>query len=87
MGWEPDRVPDAQGFVIESPIVCLTRKAPMQKPACLAISAVFSFGIALAQTPEGPLTSFPYTPGLDVSAMDKSADPCMDFYRTRAADG
>jgi endothelin-converting enzyme/putative endopeptidase len=30
---------------------------------------------------ETPLNSLPYTPGLDVSAMDKSADPCVDFYR------
>ncbi len=30
---------------------------------------------------ETPLTSFPYTPGLDVAAMDKSADPCVDFYQ------
>jgi putative endopeptidase len=42
--------------------------------------------IAAAQTPptkpaEQPATSFPYTPGLDVNAMDKSADPCVDFYQ------
>src|SRR5256885_16971406 len=46
--------------------------------------------LTFAQTPatepalrpaETPLTSLPYTPGLDVSAMDKSADPCIDFYR------
>jgi len=30
---------------------------------------------------ETPLTSLPYTPGLDPGAMDKSADPCVDFYR------
>ena len=23
----------------------------------------------------------PYTPGLDVTAMDRSADPCIDFYQ------
>jgi len=33
------------------------------------------------KTAEQPATSFPYTPGLDVSAMDKSADPCVDFYQ------
>jgi endothelin-converting enzyme/putative endopeptidase len=30
---------------------------------------------------ERPATEFPYTPGLDVSSMDRSADPCVDFYQ------
>lgn len=30
---------------------------------------------------ETPLVALPYTPGLDVSAMDTSADACVDFYR------
>ncbi len=34
-----------------------------------------------ARPAETPLTSFPYTPGLDPGAMDASADPCVDFYR------
>ena len=36
-----------------------------------------------AQTPpaDKPATSFPYTPGLDVNAMDKTTDPCVDFYQ------
>ena len=29
---------------------------------------------------EQPLASLPYTPGLDVGAMDRSVDPCQDFY-------
>jgi endothelin-converting enzyme/putative endopeptidase len=33
------------------------------------------------QAQEKPLTSFPYTPGLDVTAMEKTADPCVDFYQ------
>src|ERR1700688_3078475 len=28
-----------------------------------------------------PLTEFPYTPSLDVPSMDRSADPCVDFYQ------
>jgi len=30
---------------------------------------------------ETPLAALPYTPGLDLAAMDRSADPCVDFYR------
>ena len=28
-----------------------------------------------------PLAALPYTPGLDVNAMDRTADPCQDFYQ------
>ncbi len=30
---------------------------------------------------EAPLSELPYTPSLDLSAMDRSADPCTDFYQ------
>jgi endothelin-converting enzyme/putative endopeptidase len=36
---------------------------------------------AFAQQPDTPLKSFPYTPGLDVNAMDRTADACGDFYQ------
>ena len=49
----------------------------MRIPALLLLSA----SLACFAAEETPLTSFPYTPGLDVSAMDKSADPCVDFYQ------
>ncbi len=49
-------------------------------PSCLA--AVLSLaGVTLAQGPDRPITEFPYTPGLDVKAMDRTADPCVDFYQ------
>src|ERR1051326_3572123 len=42
----------------------------------------------ITETPEGtpskhetPLSAMPYTPSLDVSAMDKTANPCDDFYQ------
>jgi endothelin-converting enzyme/putative endopeptidase len=31
-------------------------------------------------TAEAPLPALPYTPGLDVASMDRSVDPCVDFY-------
>ncbi len=40
-----------------------------------------ALGPSPASSGETPLTSFPYTPGLDVSAMDATADPCVDFYQ------
>src|SRR5262252_9123987 len=30
---------------------------------------------------ERPLTSLPYTPSLDTTFMDRSADPCVNFYQ------
>jgi len=36
---------------------------------------------ALAQSAEAPLDALPYTPSLDVSAMDRSVDPCDDLYQ------
>jgi len=46
----------------------------------LALYASVAFAQAPA-TPESPLAALPYTPGLDVSAMDRNADPCQDFYQ------
>ncbi len=31
--------------------------------------------------PLQPLNAIPYTPGLDLNSMDRSADPCVDFYK------
>src|SRR6476646_9081302 len=28
-----------------------------------------------------PLTELPYTPGLDVTSLDRATDPCVDFYK------
>lgn len=44
--------------------------------AVLALCA----SVALGQE-NRPLTALPYTPSLDVPSMDKSADPCSDFYQ------
>src|ERR1700736_5213392 len=42
------------------------------------IIAVLCFIVSLsAQT---PLSALPYTPSLDIPSMDRSLDPCVDFY-------
>lgn len=38
-------------------------------------------GSVLAAEPETPFRELPYTPGLDVKSMDRTADPCVDFYQ------
>jgi endothelin-converting enzyme/putative endopeptidase len=50
------------------------------------LALLFGSGFCVGQTTaiapaaaETPLTALPDTPGLDVSAMDKNADACVDF--------
>src|SRR6266536_1301446 len=54
-------------------------------PALLAVLLVASPLVAQEPSPrpakERPLKALPYTPSLDVPSMDKSADPCVDFYQ------
>lgn len=46
------------------------------------ISAVFAVCRSSAQTPTvTPLTALPYTPSLDIPSMDRTVNPCEDFYR------
>jgi endothelin-converting enzyme/putative endopeptidase len=53
----------------------------MRKLASILVSLSVA-GAAAAQAPaDQPVTTFPYTPGLDVNAMDRGADPCVDFYQ------
>ena len=47
------------------------------------ICFVLTLGICsvAAARDDAPTTSLPYTPSLDTSAMDRSADPCEDLYQ------
>ena len=50
--------------------------------AALALAACAAVAVRAQEAPAAtPLTRLPYTPVFDVSAMDKSADPCVDFYQ------
>jgi putative endopeptidase len=42
-------------------------------PACIAQTA--------ATPADQPLDKIPYSPSLDVTSMDRTADPCADFYQ------
>jgi putative endopeptidase len=56
-------------------------------PALLAVAAsalaadpAAGPAAAPAAAAKRPLAALPYTPGLDPSAMDRTADPCLDFF-------
>jgi putative endopeptidase len=52
--------------------------------ACVSVASVCA---ASGQTsppaapPQQPLSAIPYTPSLDLNSMDRSVDPCVDFYK------
>jgi endothelin-converting enzyme/putative endopeptidase len=50
----------------------------MKKSFACATFAIFVSVACLAQS--APEPALPYSPSLDVTSMDKSVDPCVDFY-------
>ncbi len=50
----------------------------MIRPTIVALAFA---SVLIAQAPKDkPLEALPYTPSLDVSSMDRSVNPCVDFY-------
>jgi putative endopeptidase len=54
-------------------------KKTLAWPLCLIVTALAAAQNPATQSLQQP--AMPYTPSLDVSSMDKSADPCVDFYQ------
>src|SRR5258708_15813987 len=48
---------------------------------CVVLAVAQSAPQSAAVPEKHPITKMPYTPSLDVTAMDKSADPCVNFYQ------
>jgi endothelin-converting enzyme/putative endopeptidase len=46
--------------------------------ACFIAAGALS---AQETAPQTPLTALPYSPSLDLTSMDRSADPCVNFYQ------
>jgi putative endopeptidase len=46
---------------------------------CVFVLGCLMSGLAQGQTAEEPI--LPYTPSLDLTSMDKTADPCVNFYQ------
>ncbi len=52
-----------------------------QNTAPAATPAQVAPPVAQAKAVERPLEALPYTPSFDVPSMDRTADPCVDFYQ------
>jgi endothelin-converting enzyme/putative endopeptidase len=48
--------------------------------ACVPLTILTLISFSFAQSAP-PAPTLPYSPSLDVSSMDKSVDPCVDFYQ------
>ncbi len=55
----------------------------MLRNTLLSCGAAFAFcgATLLAQQPAQPLQAMPYSPSLDTTNLDRSVDPCVDFYK------
>src|SRR5579863_5410282 len=66
-------------------ITCSVRRGPRMRPKKSSLGAMrfFPAFLTLAISPafaQQPLTTLPYTPSLDLRAMDRSIQPCDNFY-------
>src|SRR5579862_4446068 len=46
----------------------------------MRFSVIAFFAVSLTLFAQQPISSLPYTPALDTSAMDRSVDPCGNFF-------
>ncbi len=51
------------------------------KPSRLAIPLLLSTAAFAQSAPDTPLFALPYSPSLNPASMDRSVDPCTDFYK------
>jgi endothelin-converting enzyme/putative endopeptidase len=59
---------------------CPSQEKTMHRFILPILVLLSPFALA-AQKADKPLTQLPYTPSLDVKAMDRSVEPCADFYQ------
>ena len=61
-------------------ILVLAQTQPRSIPGSESLQTSPTAGMA-APVEKHPLQSLPYTPSLDLNSMDRTADPCDDFYQ------
>jgi endothelin-converting enzyme/putative endopeptidase len=56
-------------------------RRPWLRPILSALLWMVAGTLHAATGDEQPLAALPHSPGLDVGSLDRSVDPCVDFYR------
>ncbi len=59
---------------------CFASRAARRGLAASVVWLIAALALGDDAPPPAPLAELPYTPSLDVLAMDRSADPCSDLY-------
>ncbi len=69
-------------FLMGAGLLCIAAVAAVAQTPTGAASTPSSIAPPprVVAAPDKPLQSLPYTPSLDVNAMDRSVDPCEDLY-------
>jgi putative endopeptidase len=67
------------GVLVTVPVLTVVLAA--QEPARAQTDGRIPAQAPPATAVKRPITELPYTPGLDLASMDRSADPCVDFYQ------
>ena len=62
-------------------VLCLVAPVAFAQDATTSAPSGIAPPPRMAVAPDVPLKELPYTPSLDVSSMDRSADPCDDLYQ------
>src|SRR2546430_3458736 len=63
------------------PLLAQQEKPAPEKPQPPSPPPKVSPALAAPAPRQHPITALPYTPSLDVPSMDRTADPCVDFYQ------
>ena len=67
--------------LLKKTVVALVAASSSTLVSSPAFAQPTSAPAAASSAPDTPLAKLPYTPGIDLTSLDRTADPCNDFYQ------
>jgi hypothetical protein len=78
----PDKLITALGKLKHTPLVALLIRVELKRRSLTLLRIAFTASLcALALAAQTPPASKPNSLRFDINALDRSADPCVDFYQ------